>query len=627
MSTIASLAIRLGMDNQGFLDGARKTVQMAEKIATSMVRNNAVVKAAGAAWRAADQAAHGYAKTIIGGAAAAGIAAGAVAKLKSALSASATGQFAESIKGIKSALEGASNAFGTSFARWSNLREAAQKIENILINLKPAFAAAGAALGMFIRPFVAMLPVIAATAVALKGLAFVIGVALHVAITQGIVRPGTWLVLGKSMGSLSLAWAAGVKLLAAAQWIYNGALAATAKLGIPLWGAMVAGASALAAAVGLVVAVGTAMYFAWQRLSAGDPIAKQASQAQRLSEEFEEATSGARKLIDALADEAASVGLTDAQKKTKELARELEKLHNSGIVVDHTAMEAQLQANLRMLEVAKSRAAAKMMAAMKAAGATDRERQIALSLQNEIERRESIVALEREMAAIAKDVEMSGLSAIEQRLRGARELGATEAEIAGLRARMEGVETARQAAQNRLDIEKRIAELTQEAAFAGLSAAERELALAEQRGATEEQIARMKGAMDAATLAAKAQSVIQATKNDAERMAEKVGELKTLLARGLISQEVYGRAMQQAEEMANRAQPRRGEMKLMQDRGHDVGIGAITKGSQADIAARVRQKGDANKKGVEENTAKANVLLERIAGNMNKGEPVQVYSF
>ena len=198
-----------------------------------------------------------------------------IAKLKSSLSASAKGEFAESIKGIKNALTG-SDAFGSSFAKWSNLREAAQKIENVLINLKPAFAAVDAAVGMGIRPFIAMLPIIAATALPCARRAR-LGDRRRLAHRDNASDRARWHMActrqvdvnaQPSMGS-------GCEGVAAAQWVYNAALAATAAIGIPLSGAMVAAATALAAAVGVVVAVGTGMYYLWQKLSAGDPIAKQ----------------------------------------------------------------------------------------------------------------------------------------------------------------------------------------------------------------------------------------------------------------------------------------------------------------------------------------------------------------
>ena len=66
MATIASIAVKLGMESSQFLQGTKKVVEQAERIASSMVRNNAIVKTVGATWKAADNAAHGYLKTVVG---------------------------------------------------------------------------------------------------------------------------------------------------------------------------------------------------------------------------------------------------------------------------------------------------------------------------------------------------------------------------------------------------------------------------------------------------------------------------------------------------------------------------------------------------------------------------------
>ncbi|HEY1600625.1 MAG TPA: hypothetical protein VGG64_13540 [Pirellulales bacterium] len=666
MATISTLAIKLTADTTSFTSGVGNTIKLSEKLATSIVRNNVVIKSATAAWKAADAAVGGYLAKIVKVGASAGAIAVLGNTLKRALSAGATGELAESLKTVRDATSEASAAFGASFASWANLRTVAENVANAVRHLTPAFSAAGAILGVFFRPFAAFLPIVAGVSVILKSLSVVIGIALHIALTRIIVQMITYRVLGTAMTPLTLAWAVAKKVLAGAMWVANAALAAlransasyvgtasaagvassiwagakwlvvgatralnatlgvlrailsptvllsyavSAAMGIwaaakwlvvgatwalnaaltvlasisaPLWIAIGVAVAAVAVGIAIVAAVTYGVYKAWQWLISENPAKKHAEEVKRVAEATEAATQKARDFLAAVNESNLTAGMTEAGKKAYEFSKIIEKtkkdLAEQGIAFDGTAMERQLRNALAIADAAKKRkdvtdAIKKLEEDLATTGMTSAQK-----LAREVEKLGGTAAdIER---ATALSAEIHAREQIAEQIKKAAEVEQ--------RLKETGAELVADL-QRRVDFYGQTGDMLKiaEAAAKGVSSADiaQATAMAKKLEMLDAEAAkRKKMVAEAEKMQQLAQSITESVANPAEKLAEKLKELNKLREAGLISQETYDR-VKKKEGAGLKDEPKESK-----------DVGAIAKGSQADIAARYSD----NRKGIDQ---------------------------
>ncbi|HEY1603847.1 MAG TPA: hypothetical protein VGG64_29870 [Pirellulales bacterium] len=608
MSTIANIAVRLTADNSPFVKVMAGSVLVAERAASAVVRNNAVVKSATAGWTAANGAAGGYLKTIIGVAGASTLVARSVKSFASAQSAGMMSNagsagavtLAASYKSVTDSVDHMYASFGRGLARTANFNATAGILNSVLQKAASFFNLLGGIAGRAFNFIANYPPVFLAAVVAVKAFAAVVGILVHVLLVRLIVQTATWLVFGTAMTPITLAWAAAKLVLTAAVWACTAALGALAAIGLPIW-------AGIGAAIAIVAGITYGLVKAWQWLTTGSEQLSQIAQMQKVHEATQAATKGIFDYVEALEEANKTDAMSDSEKKKYEFAKMLDKaqedVQKAGGKFDRGHWEQQLQAQLDIADAAEKRKniteaiadlekelaqsgmtqAEKMASKIASLGGTAEDRERAGILAAQIDQRQKMAEMAKEIADIEREASFAGLTAIEKRVALLREAGATEEQIAAVQARLQAADAQTKAAEERKKLEEELARLQKDAAEAFMTDAEKRIDMLKRMGATQSQIDKAQADARRIEGAKQAKEVVDSVRTPLENLTKRMRELRKLHSEGFISQQVFDRALRSEELKVRKDLAGRGKTA---EQG-----GAIVRGSQADIAARFGDRG------------------------------------
>jgi hypothetical protein len=564
MSTIASLAVKLTLENTSFVTKLDQSIKLIEKVSSAFVRHIPGVQAASRAYGAANQAAGGYLKTLLGLGSAAAATRSAMGGVKSFAAAGAGDRvdpgtamkLAQAFKDVRDAVDKLWLSFGRAFARWGDLAGATETLRSVVQRLTPVFEVLGAVAGIAFRVFVLFAPVVIALAVAMKLLSGVLGIIVHVLFVRWITQLATTLILGTAMTPIALAVAAAKLVWAAAMWAVTAAFSAFGLVALPVLLPIIT-------AIGLIVGVGYGLYKLWSWFSNAPKATDRAEEMRQIARATEEATKGVGEYIDRLREANATAGMSEQQKQMREFGKMLdeaqEKVEAAGGIFDRSAYEQQLKTQLDIAEAIKRQA-----------DEQERVRKI------EDERRQAGQEL---VASAQRALDIYGMTANEVAIYDARAKEVLESDLASA--------MALHAKLDALEEEKR----------------------------KREEIAKI--ARDAAEAQAReAKAVIDSVKTPVEQIQERLDKLQALRQAGAISEEIYGRALA-AEEQKLRAGQKPEEKRGLAEQG-----GAVARGSQADFAALFGKNDGLQKtnNSILEETRKANAQRDKVLAAIERAK-------
>jgi hypothetical protein len=218
-------------------------------------------------------------------------------------------------------------------------------------------------------------------------------------------------------------------------------------------------------------------------------------------------------------------------------------------------------------------------------------------------------AITEQIKHLNEEAAQAGLKGAEKEVALAMTHHATEQDIAKIKeaavardAANEAAKVAEEAAKERKDLEKQIVDLQRE----GLTNAEKQAAIARDRGASEEEAAKVQGIVQRAEDQKKAKELIKDGKTAQEQFADKAKEINGLFGQNLLTKEQRDAALKKAQEETTGKDLNHGE--------HSA-VGALVRGSaEAYKAANANSSTDALLKQQLDEAKKQTAALNNIAG-------------
>lgn len=603
MATISSLAVDIHLNPRGVRAGVLAVLSDVQRMAKEHTNAGRMVQATesatakavqatGEAYKRAREHANGYLKTILGiSAAGAGAAmiGNAVKTFSAAQDRSKEIADADKLSTVYARLrrdvELTNETFGGAFARSANLAGIMQQLRSALQRLQPLFSAAGSALGYIVALLDRLGPVSLVVYGTFKLLGVVVGAfasavlfLAQVVLLRLITQFVTFHLLGTAMTpwmiakvALTWAWAGACWGLNAAITAINFAIGVLTAIGAPVW-------VAIRVVVVAVAAVVWGLYRAYQWLFNSTPVnQKTIKELEGLEQKLEDTRKAAQDTADALQLRIDQAGMTESEKMLDDFKRKLEEFEKAGGGDQAAALAAmkakiekkeaenkQRQANdtieglrkeLRQLGMTEMQ---KRLDDMVLAGADSPQLALARDILVQIERKtkefERQADLAREIEAIEKETASVGLSDIEKRLAGMRELGATAKQIADAEEKLKAADEKIRSIERQKSLSEEIARIEKEAAQVGLTEAQKRLALLKEMGATEQQIADARKKLDAIESASKSEETANRVKQlyedietPLEAYRKKIADIAQLQRIGAINAQIAKRAMDAAD--------------------------------------------------------------------------------
>ena len=374
-------------------------------------------------------------------------------------------------------------------------------------------------------------------AIAAGALKAVLLLLVRVIIGRLLIGFVTWAILGRRLTLLQLIWLGVTKAktvamvaYAAAIWAYNAAVTA----GIPVTTAFLLVSGGLVLGLSAIAAAAYGLYQIWKYFT-GAPVRIDVADADERLKTTKEKLEEIDALLQRARTRADHVGLTKQQIEQQELKDLLFSQSAAGETMPIGPAEtAEFQTRLQA------------------------EQQREASKQRQVD-------LENKLKAISEEAATAAQSANQKRLDELAELGATAEQLAAAAGQLQAIDQATDRMRDREQLIRSIADVEREASVAGLSAMEKRLELARQLGATEAEIARIRAAQaridqasDQDKLAKSREQQRQRIRDQAERLREsvltpmeqfekKMADIERLRKVGAIDDKTANRAAAEAE--------------------------------------------------------------------------------
>ena len=438
---------------------------------------------------------------------------------------------------LRETVDEAYTTFGRAFAESGNLMRTLEMLTSIVQRLEPVIFVFGSALGFTWNVLANYPPVVLMVAIAAGALKAVLLLLVRVIIGRLLIGFVTWAILGRRLTLLQLIWLGVTKAktvamvaYAAAIWAYNAAVTA----GIPVTTAFLLVSGGLVLGLSAIAAAAYGMYQIWKYFT-GAPVRIDVADADERLKTTKEKLEEIDALLQRARTRADHVGLTKQQIEQQELKDLLFSQSAAGETMPIGPAEtAEFQTRLQA------------------------EQQREASKQRQVD-------LENKLKAIAEEASTAAQSANQKRLDELAELGATAEQLAAAAGQLQAIDQATDRMRDREQLIRSIADVEREASVAGLSAMEKRLELARQLGATEAEIARIRAAQaridqasDQDKLAKSREQQRQRIRDQAERLREsvltpmeqfekKMADIERLRKVGAIDDKTANRAAAEAE--------------------------------------------------------------------------------
>lgn len=391
---------------------------------------------------------------------------------------------------LTSAVNKAFVAFGRGLNETGNLTQTLTMLISAVENLAGAMLFAGRIAGYVWNFLFNFPPTFLFLAGAIKVATIALTIYAHILITRAVVGTLTYILLGQRMSVIQLLIASRFYIMTAATYAWTFALAgarlamsALIAIGTPAW-------VALSIVIGAVVGVTLALVYAWNRL-VGSNVQLSPRPMQELGDAAADAASEVSRMNDELLSAIRNLRFGQAQRELMDFENSIRNVGDFVMVM--AASFSELSFATQQLGISDP------MEDLVGVAQILRELEIGRfkTLQDQRTELQKQADVAKTLSDLSKEYRQAGMTDTQKRLDDLAAQGASASQLEDAAQTLAALEKINQTQADRVELARTIADIENEASLAGLSDMEKRLELARRLGATEEEIARIRAAQAA----------------------------------------------------------------------------------------------------------------------------------